>query len=175
MKRIAANLVLYHVGWFACILGAAYSLGWVGGLVVMAHIAIHLKYLSKNAKAEFLLFVIVAIVGIGIDTLQYQLGAYLFKGHTFPVIPLWLCAMWLNFGPLLPLSLAWLKGRYLTSAVLGMLGGPLAYWGGERLGAVEFGLDLSQVMLRVAIAYGLAMPLFIRIMEKIESYSQGRE
>jgi NAD(P)-dependent dehydrogenase (short-subunit alcohol dehydrogenase family) len=39
-------------------------------------------------------------------------------------------------------SLSWLRGRYWLGAFLGALGGPVAYYSGHRLGAVN-GLTLS--------------------------------
>jgi hypothetical protein len=40
-------------------------------------------------------------------------------------------------------SLGWLRGRWLVGAVLGAVGGPLAYLGGESLGALILNGNLA--------------------------------
>ena len=53
-----------------------------------------------------------------------------------PFSPPWLIALWLNLAAALNFSLAWLKGRHLLAAAFGAVGGPLAYYGGAKLGGV---------------------------------------
>ena len=52
-------------------------------------------------------------------------------------MPYWILAMWALFATTLNASLGWLHGRPALAGALGMLSGPLAYWAGARLGAIE--------------------------------------
>jgi hypothetical protein len=77
---------------------------------------------------------------------------------TFAPIPLWLMGVWLTFAILPNHSLAWLKNRLRLSALLGALGGPLAYWAGVRLDAATFNWPLLPSLLLLAIVWAALMP-----------------
>jgi hypothetical protein len=68
---------------------------------------------------------------------------------------------------LVSISLAWLKGKYLLAAIIGGLLGPVAYWGGEKLGA----LTVADVSLRgyvvLALIWSLALPLLIYLHSRL--------
>ena len=51
--------------------------------------------------------------------------------------PLWV-GLWMQFATIMPFSLRWLSRRYWLSSVLGLVGGPLAYYAGQKAGAVDF-------------------------------------
>ena len=57
--------------------------------------------------------------------------------------------------------LAWLKGRYVLGAILGLVGGPFFYWSGENLGAVRYGPGLVRNLTIVGIAWALAIPIVL--------------
>jgi hypothetical protein len=52
--------------------------------------------------------------------------------------PVWIIAMWAGFATLLHVALRWLLPHRWLAALLGAVGGPLAYYAGMRLGAVNF-------------------------------------
>jgi hypothetical protein len=54
--------------------------------------------------------------------------------------------------------LAWLPRRLGLAALLGALGGPLAYAGGARLGAVAFPAGLVAGLIAVGAAWLVATP-----------------
>ena len=60
-------------------------------------------------------------------------------------------------------GLAFLAGRYRLGAALGALGGPLAFWIGARLGAVELGLPAWRSLLVLGAVWAIAVPLLTRI------------
>ena len=57
------------------------------------------------------------------------------------IAPLWDGVLWLQFAAILPSFLRWLSCWHWLSSVLGLVGGPLAYYAGERAGAVEMALN----------------------------------
>ena len=74
--------------------------------------------------------------------------------------PLWIAAMWAMFATTLNASLTWLQERYLLSAILGAIFGPIAYYSAFQLGAIN-AFQWPDAMLLQAIAWALFMPSFI--------------
>ena len=79
-----------------------------------------------------------------------------------PFSPPWMIGLWLNFAATLNQSLGWLHGRPLLAALFGAIGGPLAYYGGARLGATET-LPGIEGMVLLAIGWGVMTPLLFRL------------
>ena len=78
-----------------------------------------------------------------------------------PLGPLWMTALWANFAMLLDHSLRWLRGRPALAAIAGAIGGPAAYLGGERLGAVAIAGGYGVFLL--AAVWAAAMPLLAEL------------
>jgi hypothetical protein len=78
-----------------------------------------------------------------------------------------MAALWFNFAMLVSISLTWLKGKYTAAAILGGLAGPVAYWGGEKLGALTLAPDLLTGYLPLAVAWTLALPLLISLHSRL--------
>jgi hypothetical protein len=113
----------------------------------------------------------VVLLGLVVDSLLSGIGLLLFKNNSAWVAPPWILAMWLNFALVLRVSLRWLQGRYLLGGLMGALGGPAAYWAGERMGAVSFGAPLITTLAVLAIIWALVVPLLLfrsREMDHVE-------
>ena len=72
--------------------------------------------------------------------------------------PIWMAALWANFAGTLHFCLDWLRGRYRLASVLGAVGGPLAYYGGHRLGAMQLGGSVAVSLAVIAIEWVLVTP-----------------
>jgi hypothetical protein len=165
--RVIVNFVGFQIGWFACVLGAAYGKPWVGPLVVLFLFLVHLA-LSGEKPREVALALAAAVIGFAFDSLLIAAGTF-FPARDFfpaPLSSLWLVAMWVNFALLLNVSLRWLKGRYFLGAALGFIGGPMAYYAGARLGAIRMPDPLALKLLILAVAWGLAVPFLFWISGK---------
>lgn len=76
--------------------------------------------------------------------------------------PPWMLALWANFATTLNLSLAGLQTRPWLAALLGLAGGPLAYWGGAGLGAMTFVAPLP-ALIALALGWALLTPLLLAL------------
>ncbi len=143
------NIGLYQLGWFCCVLGAAYDVPNLGAICALLLVGLHLL-LATSRQAEAALMLGACLLGVSLDSLQQALGLFTFKSNpAWPLwIPLWVFVIWAQFATLLHYALHWLAGRYLLAALCGLFGGPLAYWAGVRLGAAAFG---SSPLLSVAV------------------------
>lgn len=164
------NIVFYQVGWFSCVLGAAYGFPYSGALGAAALVAFHL-YLTDKRKAEIQLVSFACLLGVLIDSLQQAAGLFTFKvDPRWPLwLPLWVFVIWAQFATLFRFALHWLSGRYLLGALLGALGGPLAYWGGIRLGAASFGDSPFLALTVLAVVWAVVAPLLIWGRQKLAS------
>ena len=101
-------------------------------------------------------------VGLIIDGTLNLIGFFSFNRAGFP-IPFWLMVIWIGLATLVHHSLAWLKGRTGLCALFGALGGPMAYWGGIRMGAAAFNWELLPSLLLLAVVWGFLWPTVMRL------------
>ena len=136
--HMLVNFVLFQLGWFACVLGAAAGMPWSGSLLVLGIIGYHV-YRVADAGTELHLMLLVLLIGFSWDSLLVALGFLQFSSGVFhsSLAPHWILAMWALFATTLNVSMAWLKGRYVLAGLFGLVGGPMAYYAGLKLGAVS--------------------------------------
>jgi hypothetical protein len=77
--------------------------------------------------------------------------------------------MWALFATTLNVSMTWMKGRYLLAALVGLIGGPLAYYAGHKLGAVNFSNTMMTLTV-VGAGWFFIMPLLVYFSEKFNGY-----
>ncbi|QVL48214.1 MAG: DUF2878 domain-containing protein [Thiocapsa sp.] len=159
MLRLVVNLVAFQIAWFACVLGGAHGWPWLGVGVTALVVALHL-WMSDGPRREAMLLVLVGAIGAVWDGFLVRFGFLEYSsGMLLPwLAPVWIIAMWVAFATTLNVVLSWLKGRWTLAVVLGAIGGPLAFYGGHRLGAVAFP-DTFVAMAVLAGGWSFLMPL----------------
>lgn len=155
------NLLIYNLVWLICILGGN-GLAWLGLLLVGGHFL-----LSPYRRQDALLATTVLGAGLLVDGVLNGIGFFSLGSSQFP-IPLWLATIWLALATLPNHSLEWMKRRPLLSVLFGALGGPLAYWGGARLGAATFNWPLLDSLVVLAVVWALLWPLIMLISQLIK-------
>jgi hypothetical protein len=81
--------------------------------------------------------------------------------------PYWIVVMWGLFATTLNVSLAWLKQKMVLAALLGAVAGPLAYYAGLKLNALQFG-DMTVALVALALGWALFTPLLMRLTVYLE-------
>lgn len=159
MKNLV-NLAAFQLGWLACVLGAAQGAPWFGPPAVAALVGGQAAIFGRPPSGWPALAV-AALIGYAADSALVLAGLLSFPPHAALGAPaaLWMTALWVNFAATLDGALGWLRGRPLTAALLGAVGGPAAYGAGERLGAVE--LSDPSAPAWVALEWALATPILI--------------
>ncbi len=172
---ILTNFVLFQIGWFACVLSGAARMPWIGALIAVTIVAFHLLR-ADEWDAEIKLILIAVTIGALFDSLlvwrnwlQYPSGILLPN-----TAPYWIVLMWALFATILNISLRWLRGRWLIAALAGAAGGPLAYYGGHRLGALEFG-DVSVALLALAVGWAVVTPVLMALSARLDGYAEVLE
>ncbi len=142
------NVAINQVIWFLCVLG-----GNAGALFALPFLALNIL-LSHKRRADLQMIALLLAIGVCLDGVLQGIGFFSFRSTGFP-IPLWLAVIWAALASLPHHSLAWMKKRLLLSALFGLLGGPMAYWAGVRLGAATFHWPLLPSLVFLAVVWSL--------------------
>ncbi len=168
MWRTVVNVLAFQVGWFACVLGAARGVPWTGPVMVAVLLGPQLWFLPDPRRfARFL--AVAGLLGLVLDSTLGALGLYVFHDSAFPawVCPPWLTALWMMFASTLPLSLGWLTGRPWLAALCGALGGPVSYYAGASLGALELPGQTGTSLLILAAVWGILLPTLLHLKDRM--------
>lgn len=169
---LAVNVLLFQAGWFACVLGAAHGLPWVGPLAAAAIVAWHLAR-APQPKQELALVVVAAVLGMLFETLLVQAGWVRFQtGELIEgAAPYWMVALWAIFATTLNVSLRSLRPHWWLAALFGAIVGPAAYYAGARLGALEFGAA-GAALTAIGIGWAILTPALLRAARQLDGYAQ---
>ena len=101
---------------------------------MLAFILLHFYLVRERVRPEIILVGTAALIGIVLDSTLALTGAVSYVGSLkIWASPFWLVAIWAGFGATLLHSQSLLIRTRILTLLTGALGGPAAYWGGERL------------------------------------------
>jgi hypothetical protein len=168
LNRLLVNFVAFQIGWFSCVIGAAKGYPMLGPIAVLVAASLHLAFAYKPRK-ELVLILTAAVMGAIFDTLLLQTGWLEYANGMLwaGTAPYWIVAMWLLFATTLNVSLRWLHNNYYTAAIFGAIGGPLSYYGGEKLGGLVF-INTPAALIALAIGWACITPLLVRLSERLD-------
>ena len=154
--------MLFQLGWFACIIGAANQQVFWPAVLTLTYIAFHIWH-SPRSILELQLILKAVLFGVAVDTLIANWGFLNFP-DSWPsafLSPFWMWVLWALVASTINSSLSWLRGRPILGALLGVIAGPLSYEAGIRMGAGAWGAG-GQIggLVLLGLAWGIAIPLF---------------
>lgn len=166
------NFILFQVAWFACVIGAGKGMPWLGVLVTALILSWHL-YQAKDIKAELLLMLCALFIGAAYDQSMLSFGfiSYLNTGWGNAIVPVWILALWLAFTTTLNVSLRWMRSKHLFAVIFGAMGGPLAYLGAEKLGAVV--LHGASSYIALSLGWAIITPFLILLSTRFDGFSSA--
>ena len=172
---LVVNFIGFQVGWFACVLGAANDKALLGMIIALGVIIYHVVNQGDSRK-ELKLVLVAVVIGLLWETWVLSLNILRYPSHPEALFwaPTWLIMMWALFATTINLSMGWLKGRWVLSVLMGAVFGPLAFIGGEKLGAVVF-LDSTLSIITLSVGWGLLMPLLLWTAERINQNFNSQE
>lgn len=168
MSRLLINLLAFQIGWFACVLGAANGYPWLGPVVVMLVVALHLGRVAQP-QPELMLIAIAGLLGVLFDSALARTNWVTYPNGILlaGTAPYWIVTMWLSFATTLNVSLRWLRSRVWAAAAIGAIGGPISYLAGQQFGALEF-LFPAGALAFLAIGWALVIPALIWFSERFD-------
>jgi len=170
--NLVINVLLFQLGWFACVLGAARGLPWAGAAVAAAVVGWHLAR-ATWPKRELALVAVAALAGAAFETVLVHTGWVQFDSGVllqgFP--PYWMVALWAVFATTLNVSLRWLHRRGALAAALGAVGGPAAYYAGAQLGAIELS-PTGAALAAIGAGWAILAPALLGAARRLDGYAQ---
>ena len=144
------NAIWFQSTWFSAVLGQNELLKLTSTLLLLHFI------LTKKWSEEIRHACIIGGIGICIDATLSFFGVFHFDNNV--LIPFWMCGLWIAFSTTLTRSLSFLNARPISAMILGAIVVPLNYGVGERVGAVEFGLEIPQTLLILSLIWAVLLP-----------------
>lgn len=169
MQSVLINQIAVNTVWFACVGGGAAALPWLGTMAAALWLSIYL-FASKDRGGAIALIAIAGALGAIADVILIAVGAVSYpNGHIAAGLgPHWIVALWMSFATSLRISFGWLAGRPAVSLLLGAVFGPLAYYGGRKLGGVAFAADTTYSLIALAVVWAIAFPLLVELAQRLE-------
>jgi hypothetical protein len=152
-SRTLLGFFSFYVGWWACALGPVYGYPWLGPVILVPLIAIHL-YVSPVRKGEALFLLLLGMMGWAIDSLWIQLSLLTLEGEFAPG---WLVGMWILLGMNFEGLLVMRKSRWLI-ALSGLVSGPLSYFFAQAMGILKYSEPTFWNMSMHAVFWMALMP-----------------
>ena len=167
MALYIRNLVLFKLGWVACVMLAAAGQPVMAMLVVAAVVMAHLATVPVKSK-ESMLLVSAAVIGMAWESLLVRFGIVSYPGYTdaAALAPYWIVAMWVLFATTINHGLRWIKRSWIVASAAGLIGGPLAFFSGAQLGAVEFSNTLL-ALVSIGVGWAVLLPTLALVADTI--------
>jgi len=153
---VLTRFLLFQVAWFACVL----TRSWTGVAIAALCVGVHLC-LSRSRLSEFAMIMSVTLTGTLLDSALMNAGIFVFHQHVGLLCPFWLTAIWAAFATTLGISSTLFSNRLVLAAAVGAVAGPLAYFAGSRLGAMDFGWPLQLSLGTLFVLWAALVPLLL--------------
>ena len=169
--NLLINVAAFKLGWLSSVVGGAQQLPWLGPLVVLIAVAIHLSR-AERPSLELMLILSCGLIGAVFDSVLVAAGWVTFPSGMFSdlMAPYWIVTMWMLFGTTINMSMRWMRGRPLLASAFGFVGGPLAYIAGHKIGGIQF-VDQTAAIAMLAIGWAVIMPLLMQLGERLDGVS----
>lgn len=131
---------------------------WSGPVVMGIFLLLHFVLTRDELSAEIKVVAGAILIGLTMDSALALSQAVSYDGGLrVGVVPLWMLALWAGFGATLRHSHRVFVARPRWAILIGLIGGPAAYGGGEALGRLTIHGELAY--LAVAVAWATALGL----------------
>lgn len=173
--RNLLQFAVFQVVWFAAVVGAARGEMMWGPLAVAAFFALHLSWVEQGRAREAAYVLGWGAVGTVLDSVLHGQGITAFPTSEWSpgwMAPPWIASLWFAFAMLPRFSLGWLKSRPGWAAALGLVGGPLSFYGGSRLGATQFHADAIRTWVVLGVEYAILVPMMLHFSPRVPAKSR---
>ncbi len=165
------NIIAYQCVWTIAVCSASRGHGWPAWPAFVLFASWQLTR-ADGGRPDLLLMPVVAVAGACMDSLMAGSGliAYADPIPSAHLAPLWIMAIWLSFALTLRHTFRFLHGRPWLAALLGGVGGPLAYWSaGRGWGTVEFPRGALWALLVLALMWAVALPAMLALAQYLHT------
>jgi len=164
-------VVLWHVGWFACVLGEPNGMPWAGPVAVAIAVGAHFLFDVRGREPrlrEACAVLLVTAWGVMLDATLVATGRLDYGSDPGWSVGfwVWIVALWANFAVMLNVAFPWFAKRPVIAAVLAGVFGPLTYRAGAALGLLAFPEDPAMrafTYVLLAVEWAILFPVALDI------------
>lgn len=161
--RIVANFLVFQAAWFGCVFTTATGRPLVAALFPLLAVVVHGIVFREHLARELRLIGTVASMGLVSDMIAFKVGFLGLPGEpSLAANAIWFAALWAGFATCLNASMSWLQGRNILAAAFGLIAGPLSYWAGVRLNALEVDSQ-PWCWVWIGAEWAIAMPVMLTL------------
>ncbi len=166
--HVITNAVAFKVAWVSTVFGGANELPFLGPMVVLAVVALHL-WLVAEPRRELTLILLAGCIGLAWDSVMVTAGWVSYPSGTVVagLAPYWIIAMWMLFATTLNVTFRRLQGNLWLAALLGLVFGPLSYYAGSSAGAINL-LEPLAAYVALGGAWALAFPGLLVLAKQLD-------
>lgn len=159
MRMFWITLLAYELVWLAAVVGAGHGRVWPGVAAAGVFAAWRLAA-SRLRRIELRLVAVTVAVALVLEGLWVGCGLIAYSAPwPLPNAPAWLIALWVAFALTLVPLFGHLHGRPKLAALMGAVGGPLAYAGAASAHALRFPTPPKDSLAAVSLGWAIALPL----------------
>jgi hypothetical protein len=154
------SLLGYQAVWFIAVIGASHGVAWPAAASMLVYALLQLL-IARNWRADLSLMAVALLMGFLLDgaLVRGGLASYVAGWSDATLAPVWILALWMAFALTFTQSLRYLQTRLRLAALLGLLGGPLAYLGAARgWHVVTFADPAWRGLLVLGFGWAMATP-----------------
>jgi hypothetical protein len=168
MKHVILNLAVFKAAWTAVVISAAAGAPAIGAIAVALAVGIHLRS-CDNPEAEIRLLLVAAAMGFAWESALVLAGLLEYpSGNWIPgLAPFWIVAMWILFATTLNVGMQWLRRNTAVATIAGAVGGPLAFFAGASVGAVEL-VSPAIALVCIGIGWAVLLPLLVKVAIRLD-------
>jgi hypothetical protein len=160
--RLLANIVLFQVGWFTCLLLSGTWAILIATTIVLLHFYFIVPY--KQRIKETGLIAVVLFVGVILE-LCYLFSEVLIRsdGEGYPAF--WLLLIWVLFATTFRYSLFWLRSKLWLASIFAGVAAPVSYYAGANLNAtVSLNDNITFSLVVIAMSWAIVFPLLMKLL-----------
>lgn len=168
---VIVNVIAFQMAWLVLVLGAANGLPFVGLVMALGTITLHLLR-SPRAVPEAKLLLAAVTVGTVIETAILATGSVSYAAPALVswLPPLWLVMLWPAFATLLNVTFRRFRSWVVAAVVFGFAFAPLAYYAGAKLGAMTMPDPFLRSLSIIGLAWAVALPLLVIIARRWDGW-----
>jgi hypothetical protein len=167
-----ANSVLYQAAWLGIVMAWVSDHVWLGLAVTAVALCVHFVWVSEDQRTDVLNIFFVLCVAIVLESANLWWGLYGVGGvggQTLVDAP-WLLLLWAVFATTLGYGLSGLQKHLFWAALLGGIGGPMAFWAGSRWGVLTLSnTHVAKILL--AVEWAVCVPVMLWMHQRIARQS----
>tara|TARA_B100001029_G_C15055821_1_gene454311 strand:+ start:44 stop:1435 length:1392 start_codon:yes stop_codon:yes gene_type:complete len=162
------NIIGFQLGWWSCVLGVKHELIYMGPLIMLLFLLLHIQYITKNFSKDLILVLFGIMSGLVVDGFLKFTEIIKYQGDVQNALlaPIWILAMWAGFCITVNYSLKWLHKNIILQFLMGFVFGPLSYLAGQKMEVIEFIYNFQNIFI-IAILWGFSVPLLFFISSKL--------